>query len=183
MGEEAENKKGSHMPAVLGMLIAVSAVLSVPFLFIRYADRNAPRAESSPVDEEMLAGERVYQRSCLGCHEARGQGRPGQYPPLAGSTWLTEDVETPIRIMLLGVAGPMEVDGRRYDNVMPNFGVTLTDEDIARVLTFSRRMWGNKASAITVGDVARVRASLEGRHAPWKGGAELLEAKKAAPHP
>src|SRR5690242_15266103 len=121
MSEEAEKKAGSHVPAVLAMLIAVSFVLAVPFLFIRYSERKAPHGEAAPVvDEEMLAGERIYQRVCLGCHEARGQGRPGVYPPLVGSPWLIEDVETPIRITLLGVTGPMDVAGRKYDNTMPN---------------------------------------------------------------
>jgi len=177
MGEEAEKKAGSHVPAVLMMVIAVLFVFAVPFGFIRYTERGAARAEAAPVDAEMLAGEKIYQRSCLGCHEARGQGRPRVYPPLVGSPWLIEDAETPIRITLLGITGPMEVAGRRYDNTMPNFGVTLTDEDVARVLTFARGMWGNKAPAVSAAQVAKVRASLEGRTGAWKGGAALIEAK------
>jgi mono/diheme cytochrome c family protein len=176
-----ERRAGNHMTAVLAMLCAVLFVFAVPFLFIRFAEGRAgasAAATAAPRTEEMLAGERVYQRNCAGCHEWRGEGRPGRYPPLAGASWLLDDKETPIRITLLGVAGSMDVDGRSYDNVMPNFGVTLTDAEIANVLTFVRGSWGNGGSAITPEEVAKVRASLAGRNEAWKGGAALLEAKK-----
>ncbi|WP_438010377.1 hypothetical protein WME89_18090 [Sorangium sp. So ce321] len=62
-----------------------------------------------------------------------------------GSSWVLDDPETPIRIMLLGVAGPMEVNGAVFNDVMPNLGVTLTDEEVALVLTYVRSSWGNSA--------------------------------------
>lgn len=176
-----EPRAGNHMPAVLAMLCAVLVVFAVPFLFIRYAEgRRGARAAApvAPRTEEMLAGERVYQRNCAGCHEWRGEGRPGRYPSLVGASWLLDDKETPIRLLLLGISGPMDVGGQRFDNMMPNFGVTLTDAEIANVLTFVRGSWGNGGSAITPDEVAKVRASLARRNDPWKGGAALLEAKK-----
>ena len=180
---EAESKPGSHMPVVLIMLIAVLLVLAVPWMFIQYTERH-PRAGAAVAEQavaasdEMLAGERIYQRNCVSCHQARGEGRPGQYPSLIGASWLLDDKETPIRITLLGVAGAMEADGRTYQNVMPNFGVNLTDADIANVLTFARASWGNKGGMIKPEEVAKVRASLAGKTDPWKGGAALIEAKK-----
>lgn len=168
------------MPAVLAMACAALFILAVPFMFIKLGgDRKGPAA-AVPQDDEMLAGERIYQRNCLSCHENHGEGRPGQYPPLASASWLLDDVETPIRLLLLGAAGPMEVEGKRYDNVMPNFGVNLSDEDLANVLTYARGSWGNRGSSVTPHQVARVRASLAGKHGPWTA-ADLLAARKAAP--
>ncbi|APR78267.1 Cytochrome c oxidase polypeptide II [Minicystis rosea] len=180
---EAESKPGSHMPVVLAMLIAVLFVLAVPWMFIKYTEKNpragaAVAAQAVAASDEMLAGERIYQRNCVSCHQARGEGRPGQYPSLVGASWLLDDKETPIRITLLGVTGAMEADGRTYQNVMPNFGVNLTDADIANVLTFARASWGNKGGMIRPEDVAQVRASLAGKKDSWNGGAALLEAKK-----
>ena len=173
---DAELTTGSHAPAALAMLLAVLFVLAVPWLFIRFSERRAAPASAPTADAR--AGERVYQRNCIACHEARGEGRPGKYPPLVGASWLLDDKETPIRIALLGVSGPMDVGGRRYDNLMPNFGVNLTDEALASVLTYARASWGNAGSPITPDDVAKVRASLAGETAVWSGGAALLEAKK-----
>ncbi|MFT3771845.1 MAG: cytochrome c [Minicystis sp.] len=145
---EAGSKSGAHMPAVLGLLIAVIVVLAVPWIFIKHTERGrrpAAAADAPASTEDMLAGERVYQRNCVSCHEARGEGRPGQYPSLIGAPWLLEDKETPIRITLLGAFGAMDVGGQTYRNVMPNFGVNLTDTDLANVLTFARGSWGTRA--------------------------------------
>lgn len=173
-------KPRSRTPAILGVLFAAVVLVGAPWLFIRSSERRAAASETTPLgsNDELLAGQRVYQRVCVGCHEPRGTGRPRQYPSLVGSPWLLADPETPIRVVLLGMKGPIESGGQRYDNVMPNFGVLLTDREIANVITFCRATWGNKAPAITAEQVARVRASLAGRTDPWNGGAELMDAQK-----
>ena len=33
-------------------------------------------------------GKRIFANTCEKCHQASGQGLPGQYPPLAGSEWV-----------------------------------------------------------------------------------------------
>jgi mono/diheme cytochrome c family protein len=181
MTEHAEPQKGaSHMPAVLTALIAIVFLTAVPFLVLRAGDRRAEPAVMDADTRERTEGEKVYQRNCVGCHEPRGQGRPGQYPSLIGAPWLLGDKETAIRIVLLGVVGPMECEGRTYNNAMPNFGVNLSDLDIARVLTFTRGHWGNQADAVNEAEVAKVRASLGARTQPWGGGGELDAARKSA---
>jgi mono/diheme cytochrome c family protein len=170
----------SHMPAVLAMMIVAVGVLSVPWLLLRADQRKAPVGQSlipGLTEEEYVTGAKLYYRACAGCHEPRGEGRPGRYPPLVGASWLLDDKETPIRITLLGVSGAMEVGGQRYEGVMPNLGVTLSDEDIALVLSYVRGSFGNRAPVITKEEVAKVRASLGDRVAPWSGGEALIEAR------
>jgi mono/diheme cytochrome c family protein len=120
----------------------------------------------------------AYQKSCAGCHQANGLGVAGAFPPLAASPWLLEDRETPIRVVLLGLSGPIEVAGKSYSGVMPAFGPTLADREIALALTHARTSFGNQAAAITADEVAQVRASLAGRSEPWAGGAALEEARR-----
>lgn len=176
-----ESKKKGHGLATLMVVVGLTALVGIPWMFVRSSERRAAASEAAPhgTSDELVAGQRVYQRVCVGCHEPRGTGRPGKYPPLVGSPWLLADPETPIRVVLLGLTGPIESGGKRYDSVMPNFGVNLSDQEIARVLTFCRSNWGNQAPAITVEQVAKVRASLGGRTQPWAGGAALMEAKQA----
>ena len=50
---------------------------------------------------------------------------------------------------------------------MPPLGTTLTDEQIAGVLTYVRRQWGNEASAIHPEMVKETRAATNGRTRPW----------------
>lgn len=172
-------KEKSVVSTILVVLVVVAGVLVLPWLVLRSAHRASsdPLVADTLAEREHVAGAKIYSRACSSCHEWRGEGRPGRYPPLIGASWLLDDKETPIRIVLLGVTGPMVVDGVVYDNVMPNLGVNLTDRDIAQVLNFTRTSWGNEAEPITEDDVAKVRASLGDRQEPWQGGVELMKAK------
>jgi hypothetical protein len=114
----------------------------------------------------------LYANNCQQCHQADGRGLPGQYPPLAGSSWLTRDPETPIRILTLGLQGDIEVNGQTFNNVMPAQG-HLTDEKVALVLTYARTNFGNTAPAVEPDTVSTVRTELSTRSTPWNGGAEL----------
>jgi mono/diheme cytochrome c family protein len=124
-------------------------------------------------------GDAIYAVRCVACHQANGQGIAGVFPPLANSEWVTEDPETPIRILLLGIQGEIEVLGNVYNNVMPAFA-TLSDEEIALVLSYVRAEWGNDAPAIEPNQVAEIRAGLGARTDPWKGGAELAALRPAS---
>jgi len=123
------------------------------------------------------SGEAIYSARCAACHQANGQGLENVFPPLVASDWLVRDPETPIRILLLGIQGEIEVKGKVYNNVMPAFGTTLTDEEIAAVLTYVRNEWGNEAPEIEGSQVAEMRADLGDRTASWNGGAELAEVR------
>ena len=50
---------------------------------------------------------------------------------------------------------------------MPAMGATLSDDDLAGVLTYIRQSWGNKASAITPEQVKAVKAEVGNRTQPW----------------
>lgn len=178
-----DRKKLGALPTLMIVALLAVGILVVPWLLLRGIQRSEPSEElaADPIAErEHIAGAKIYTRSCAGCHEARGQGRKGRYPSLIGTSWLVEDKETPIRLLLLGVTGPMEVNGELYDSLMPNMGVNLSDREIAQVLSFARASFGNDAPPITEEEVAKVRASLGNRSEPWRGGAELIEAKKTS---
>lgn len=175
-----EGEQGTAHVVVI-LLIVAFGVLALPWMVLRKLEGRAlppgGGLASGATADDLAQGGKIYYRSCTGCHQARGEGKPGRYPPLVGTSWLLDDAETPIRLLLLGATGPMEVNGVVYNDVMPNLGVTLSDEEIALVLTYVRSSWGNSAPAITEVDVARVRASLGDRQAPWAGGAELEAAR------
>ncbi|WP_437665660.1 c-type cytochrome [Sorangium sp. So ce1182] len=179
--DEARDGEQNTAHVVVILLIVAFGVLALPWMVLRKLEARALPSRgglaAGVTADDLAQGGKIYYRSCTGCHQARGEGKPGRYPPLVGSSWVLDDPETPIRIMLLGVAGPMEVNGAVFNDVMPNLGVTLTDEEVALVLTYVRSSWGNSAPAITRDEVAKVRASLGDRQAPWTGGAELAAAR------
>ncbi len=110
-----------------------------------------------------IRGDQVFAGVCQPCHQAHGYGIPGQYPPLAGSEWLLGDHETPIRVLLHGLAGPIVVKGRPYNNRMPAFHDKLSNDEIAAVITWARSQWGNNAQPVTAADVDSIRQKTAGR--------------------
>ncbi len=116
--------------------------------------------------EREVKGDQIFAAVCQTCHQATGLGVEGQYPPLAGSEWVLEDVETPIRIVLFGLEGAITVQGRTFNNQMPQFYDKLSDKEIAAVVTHIRSSWGNEASAASPEDVEKIRAETAIR-GPW----------------
>ena len=142
-----------------------SAEVYAPYISMAEVEKEYPQSD----EERMFARGAAVYLTCAACHQPNGKGIPGQFPPLAGSDWVV--VGGPnrmIRIVLHGLQGPMIVDGLPYNNIMAPLG-TLSDEDIAAVLTYVRgnKEWGNNAAPITPEQVAAVRAQTSDRSQPW----------------
>ena len=123
-------------------------------------------ATAGPAESQDV-GAKVYSDFCAVCHQPSGQGNEELYPPLVGSEWVTGDKGRLLRIILQGATGPMSVAGTEYNGVMPPWGATLQDAQIAAVATYIRNTWGNQASPVTTEEVAAVRAATAGRTTPW----------------
>jgi mono/diheme cytochrome c family protein len=126
---------------------------------------------AAPIDPYVL-GRRLFADTCAKCHQPDGQGVPGQYPPLAGSEWvLAHDPTRMIRIVLDALQGPVKVKGAEFNNTMTPWRDTLTDQQIAAVITYVRTQkdWGNNASTVTPEEVAQIRAKTKNRQpgGPW----------------
>lgn len=115
--------------------------------------------------DPMVLGRRIYN-NCTTCHQADGQGVAEVYPPLAGSEWVNGPEQVLVRILLHGLGGPIEVQGKPYEGEMPAWG-QLKDEQIAAVLTYVRASWGNSAPPVSAETVATIRAETSGRTAVW----------------
>lgn len=113
-------------------------------------------------------GKQVYSQTCIACHGMDGQGVPGAFPPIDGSPWITtKELSVPIRVVLHGLMGPIEVNGATYNSVMAPLGHTLDDNQIADVLTYVRQSWSNDASAVSAADVTKVRKATSSRTQMW----------------
>lgn len=90
-------------------------------------------------------GAAVYLR-CFGCHTATGSGIPGTYPPLAGHTaeLVKADRAYPVKVVLYGIAGEIEIGGKKYNGKMPGFGDQLKDDEVAALMNYILSRWGNE---------------------------------------
>src|SRR5438067_749093 len=118
---------------------------------------GGPEVPQTPADR----GKKVFAANCQTCHQANGQGVPGQYPPLAGSEFTTGGSRRMGMIVLKGLQGPVKVKGQQYGTaVMQPWDKTLTDKQIADVMTYERSEWGNSASPLTPEQIAALRKEL-----------------------
>jgi mono/diheme cytochrome c family protein len=99
---------------------------------------------------------------CITCHQADGKGLPASgFPPLAGATWVTGNEDRLIKIVLKGLMGEIDVNGKKYPGQVPMtpYGGLLNDKEIAAVLTYVRNSFGNQAPAISPEKVKAIRAN------------------------
>ena len=118
-------------------------------------------------------GKELYLVSCGACHQPHGLGQEGLAPPLADSEWVLGPPQRVVRIVLHGLHGPVNVKGRSYQLDMPALGV-FDDDQLAAILTYTRREWGHTVSPVEPELVKRIRAETEKREEAWSE-AELLK--------
>lgn len=104
----------------------------------------------------MVIGKAVYEKHCQTCHQVDGSGAQNMIPPLIKTEYVLGPKAAIIKILLNGLNGELKVDGVTYGNEMPSQAI-LTDREIAAVLTYVRKSFGNKASLVHIAEVKKVR--------------------------
>lgn len=107
--------------------------------------------------EKIASGKQVYTKTCFACHQANGEGIPNAFPPLAKSDYLNADVKRAIGVVVHGKTGEIIVNGKKYNSVMTK--QTLTDEEVADVLTYVYNSWGNNKTNVKVTTVQEVKST------------------------
>jgi mono/diheme cytochrome c family protein len=135
-----------------------------PYVSVPDVERFQPRSRGGP---NLSRGKVVYEMTCALCHGVDGMGKPGQFPPVAGSEWVNAPgVNRVIRIPLVGLSGPIKIKDQEWNLAMPAMGAALSDDDLAAALSYMRQAWGNKASPVTAEQVKAIRAELGNRAQP-----------------
>ncbi|MET0272651.1 MAG: cytochrome c [Phenylobacterium sp.] len=109
-----------------------------PILLLALAAGSAAAAPS---------GAELYADNCAACHMPTGLGVKGAFPALAGDKLVT------------GPHGPLIATVLNGRGGMPAYRDELSDADLAKVISYLRTAWGNKAAAVTAEQVADVRAA------------------------
>ena len=153
------------------------AKYSAEFSALAFDETVHPGEDEAPTaPDPLVLGKRWYTENCVACHQITGQGIPGAFPPLVGSDWILGAEGVPIRIVLNGLMGEIDVNGATYNSIMPPLGALFDDAKVAQVLSYVRQEWGNTAEPVLPETVAAVRAETAERTTPWT--AAELEAFK-----
>ena len=107
----------------------------------------------------MPLGKKIYVAQCALCHASEGQGKPPHFPPLANnqSIQMTSAVN-PIRMVLNGGYAPGTAKNPMPYG-MPPFAQSLSDEEVAAVVTYIRAAWGNRGTPVSIREVNELRSA------------------------
>ena len=132
--------------------------------------------EALRIERKVESGKKIFAARCASCHQDKGQGIPGQFPPLDGSKWVTSDPGLISKIIIMGLKGEIEVKGVTYgSNPAQNMvAVPINDREIANVVTYVRQAWSNEATEVTEEEVSTFRAESSEQSDQWTG-EQLLE--------
>jgi len=122
---------------------------------------GAARATVTTSEGSLLLtlGKTIYDRECASCHGAQGLGKPPHYPPLASNQSIQmSSAVNPIRMVLNG-GFPPGTAGNPQPYGMPPFAQSLSDDEVAAVVTYIRTAWGNRGAAVSAREANALRAS------------------------
>ena len=111
------------------------------------AEKVAEAASATIVwteDDLIAKGETIYNANCSGCHQKDGSGIPGAFPAMKGSSVTNGPAADHLNIVINGKGG------------MPSFKM-LSDSELASVITYERRSFGNNGSVVQPSDVTSAR--------------------------
>jgi cytochrome c oxidase subunit 2 len=113
--------------------------------------------------ELMDRGGKVYASNCAVCHQPTGKGA-GAFPALDGSKIANGPIAQHVSLVLKG------------KNAMPSWAPTLSDVEIASVITYERNSWGNHT-----GDILQPKQVADARNGTMpEGGDHLADAAAGA---
>lgn len=142
------------LQAIAGYLHSLPQQLPAPQATPERIGKNEKRAI-------LDLGQSLYEDRCASCHQANGEGASGIYPRLAGNHAVTSPIATnPIRVVLNG-GFPPSTAGNPRPYGMPPFAPTMSDEQVAAVISYVRNAWGNEAGVVSAAEVNRYRTRQE----------------------
>jgi mono/diheme cytochrome c family protein len=122
--------------------------------YLKAIPSNSTLRTGKPVpDATRVRGATLYMDHCGGCHQAKGRGIPGVFPPLAGNgAVIAPDPANVLKVVLRGLP-------QRGNYIpMPALGGQLDDQQIADIANYVRTSWGNAAQPnSTAALVAKLR--------------------------
>lgn len=124
-------------------------------------------ARKRRLQDHMARGRKIYAGQCADCHGKHGEGEPNIYPALAGNSSILSDspVNAIRKVLLGGFAPATKAWPRPYS--MPPFIQSLSDREVADVVTWVRHAWGNRPatekpySAVREETVAEYRSAFQ----------------------
>jgi len=109
-------------------------------------------AEDRKLQQYFIHGQELYLKHCSNCHQKNGKGLGLVYPPVDVSDFIDNRPEEVICLIEYGKQGELAVNGKSFNKAMPGVP-TLTDLEIAEIVTYLYNNWGRKKGLTDVNHV------------------------------
>lgn len=106
-------------------------------------------------------GATIYTGTCVNCHGFDGKGFGPYTPVLAGNPVVLDNDPSSLINLVLNGSNPLVVKGTPDPYRMPQFRQQYSDQEIADVVTLIRNGWRNRAPAVTVAEIAKLRKATD----------------------
>ena len=107
-----------------------------------------------------------YLNNCAACHRSSGKGYTQTFPALAGNPVVNNDDPSSLISIVLNGGSVPSTGKAPAAFAMPPFRTRLDDQETAAIVTFIRSSWGNKGTAVTSPEVARLRQATAEDQSP-----------------
>lgn len=121
---------------------------TTPAFLYKREEKKVTGAAGSELD-----GKAIFAANCQSCHQANGEGLPGAFPSLKGSSVvLGDDLEKYVDIIMNGY------DAKAEFGVMPPVGTNMqfTEHEVTALINYERTSWGNNGKKVTPEEVKKV---------------------------
>jgi mono/diheme cytochrome c family protein len=97
-------------------------------------------SEELKTEQYFVTGQQLYMTHCANCHQMEGKGMSNLYPPIAGSSIISDKARLAC-IVQYGMNDTILVNGKKFSRPMPP-NPKLTEIEIAEIVSFVSMKWG-----------------------------------------
>jgi mono/diheme cytochrome c family protein len=116
---------------------------------------------------DILNGQQLYATNCASCHGMQGNGIEGVYPPVVNTDWVTGTPSIPLRVLLHGLEGQINVGGITYKANMPSFSARLSIAEMTAIVNFLRVRSHSSLTPVNQDQAIRIGRNYRNRVTPW----------------
>lgn len=153
--DKVESKKQKAVSSLFQRFV----LLTLSFALFTCSIKSEKTNETSAKFQQYYnQGEFLYQKHCSNCHQKTGTGLGRVYPPLHQSDYMENNFNNVICLIRNGKKGELTVNKVSFNQPMPGVQ-TLTDLEIAEIVTYIYNTWDHKRGMVEVKEVSKILES------------------------
>lgn len=129
-------------------------------LFVGFAVCSCQSASELKSEQYFAEGYQLYTTNCANCHQNDGEGMANLYPPINGSSALTNKALL-VCIIKNGMKDTIVVAGKKFSRPMPA-NPKLTDLEIAEIVSFLTMKWHSDSTLTPIEEVSNALQICKG---------------------